>query len=350
MLLWMESFDKYGVDATRLTQGVYADADGVTLSTANPRTGAHCARISPNTGDRGLRRVFGADYQEAGVGYAFNIPILPSASGYMILAGFADNSYNVQCSLAVSATGQVVAYRGKPADEIVLGASAPIITAGSYNHFECRVFCDDVAGEMEVRINGVTVLNLAGVDNCAIPGAIMAQVKIGLFDNRHLDFPTYMDVDDLFAWSPISGTQNSDFIGDKKVYVRGPSADTAQADWTPSAGSAWSILSADPPSDAAYIEATTPGALSIFALADLPAEVVSIAAVQIAWRAWKTDAGNAKVQMGMTQGSDTDLGDETPVTLAPAYYSDVFEVDPATGAPWTVGGFASAELQIERTE
>lgn len=353
MLLWIDSFDKYGGSATLLTQGIYAAAAGVTLSSAAPRTGTYCARITPLTGDRGLRRVFGADLQEAGVGYAFNIPTLPSASEQMIVAGFADNALNYQLVLSVSTTGQIVAHRGNPNDvgSIVLGTSAPVVTAGSYQHFECRAYCDSIDGAVEVRMNGVTVLNLVGVDTDAEDSGNFAQVKIGLIANNFSGFPAYMDVDDLFAWDTASGTQNVDFIGDKKVYCRLPDGDTAQADWVPSAGTeGWSILDNQPPNDAIYISAPNPGAVSRFDIANLPAEVVSIAGVQITLRAFKSDAGNAKVQTGIRQGSDTDVGVLHALTQAPAGYSDVFETDPTTGAPFTVSDFDSLLLQIDRVE
>ena len=39
-ILWVDGFDHYGADAARLTDGVYADANECSLSTANPRPAA----------------------------------------------------------------------------------------------------------------------------------------------------------------------------------------------------------------------------------------------------------------------------------------------------------------------
>lgn len=354
MLRWMDGFDHYGSDAALLTQGVYAQATGVTLSNANPRTGTRCARINPLTGDRGLRRVFGADLQEVGIGYAFNIPTLPTDSETLILAAFADNAYEVQCSLVMSSTGQILLYRSYPTANVpgpLLATSAPCVSAGAYNHFEVRMFCDDYGGACEVRLNGVTVLNVTGVDNAAIPGAIMAQVKIGMLNNVYQDFPAYMDVDDLFCWD-ATGALNNDFVGDKKVYTRFPDADTATEEWTPSTGvNSFAMLDNVPPLDGTeYLEAQTAPAQTIVGLADLPAEVVSIAGLMTATRLFKTDAGNAKVEVGIINGSDSTIAPEHPATMAATYYHDIFEADPATGLPWTVSGFATARLSLDRTE
>ena len=355
MLLWMDGFDHYGGTVALLTQGVYAQATGVALSTALPRTGTYCARITPLTGDRGLRRILGADYQEVGIGYAFNIPTLPTDSETLVLCAYADNAYEVQCALVLSSTGQIILYRGKPSPTpgpaVVLATSAPCVTAGSYNHFEARMFVDDYGGACEVRLNGVTVLNVTGVDNAAVPGAVVAQVKIGMLDNVYQDFPAYMDVDDLFAWN-VDGALNNDFVGDKKVYTRFPDADTATEDWDVATGAdSFAMLDNAPPLDGSeYLEAPTSGLTTIVGLADLPAEVVSIAGLMVATRAFKTDAGNAKILVSMVSVGDEAPGVEHATTLAATYYGDIYESDPDTGLPWTVSGFNAAQLQLERTE
>lgn len=353
MLRAADPFDQYGGNAALLTQGVYASATGVTIVNTNPRTGTWHARISPNNGDRGLRRVYGADLQEAGIKYAFSIPTLPTDSDTMILAAWADNAYGVQATLVVSSTGQVILHRGKPEgieSGPVLATSAPVIVAGGYQHFEAVLFCDSAGGACEVRIDGVTVLNVTGVNTQAQASTIVAQVKVGMLDNNWLDFPAYMDVDDYALWD-TTGYQNVDFIGDKKIYLLLPNADTAQEDWVPSSGSdSYEMVNNVPPNDAQYIEATTPGNLSRFGLQDLPAEVVSIAGLVVIARAVKTDAGNAKIQLGVSSGGDEAVGDELPLSMAPTYFQSIFELDPDTDAPWTVSGVNAMQLQIERTE
>ena len=352
MLRAADPFDQYGGVAALLTQGPYAQATGVILSNANPRTGGWHARIQPNTGDRGLRRVYGADLQEAGIKYAFYIPELPAGSQAMILAGWADNAYGVQATLCCSSTGQVVLWRGKPGalGSVELAASAPVIISGGYQHFEAVLFCATVGGACEVRIDGVTVLNVTGVNTQAQATAVIGQVKVGLFDNVHLTFPPYMDVDDYALWD-TEGYQNADFIGDKKVYFLLPNADTAEEDWTPATGAdSYEMVNNVPPNDAQYIQAANPGDLSRFDLTNLPAEVVSVAGIVALARVVKTDAGNAKIRLGVTSGGDTDTGAELPVSMAPAYLQSIFELDPDTDAPWTVSGVNACQLQIERTE
>lgn len=352
MLRAADPFDQYGGDASLLTQGPYAQATGVSVLNTNPRTGTYHARISPNTGDRGLRRVYGLDLQEAGIKYAFYIPQLPSDSNTMILAGWADNNYDVQASLSVSSTGQVILWRGKPngPGPVVLATSAPVIISGGYQHFEAVLFCASVGGACEVRIDGVTVLNVTGVNTQAQATDVIGQVKVGLFDNVWLDFPPYMDIDDYALWD-TTGYQNADFIGDKKVYLLLPNADTAEESWVPSSGSdSYEMINNVPPINGEYLTAANPGDISQFALENLPAEVVSVAGVVALARLVKTDAGNAKVRIGIDSSGTLEEGADLPITMAPTYQQSIFELDPDTDAPWTVSGVNAAQLQLNRTE
>lgn len=353
MLRFMDGADHYGGNVALLTQGVYAAATGITLSTVNPRTGVYNFRLNPLTGDRGLRKVFGADLEEAGVAYAFSIPTLPTDSTTLILAGFADNAYEVQASIVLSSTGQILLYRGKPGivTPVLLAASLPVVVANSYQHFEAFFVCSDTIGACEVRINGVTVLNVNALDTAAAASNVIAQVKVGLFDNDWLNAPAHMEIDDLFIWD-TTGTANTDFIGDKKVYTTYPDADRPAQDWVPSTGAqGWPMLDNVPPLDGTeYISADNPGLTSAFGLSDLPPEVVAIAGIMIATRAIKTDAGNAKIQLSVDSNSALDTGVEHALSMAWSYYFDVFEVDPDTSAPWALAAFNLAGIELERTE
>lgn len=356
MLRWMDGFDHYGNDATLMQDGSYAAAS-VTLRTDRPRSGTHQCRITAGD-DGGLRRVFGDDLEEVGVGYAFYIPTLPTNSGSLCLAEFRDNANIAQFGICVTSTGQVFCYRGGgengPQFGAILDTSGVCVVAQSYQHFEVRGLCDDAVGAVEVRLNGVTVLNLTGANTKAARAAdaIIAQVFVGAAGEAVIGFPGYVDMDDFFCWDTLSGSENNDFVGDKKVYTVFPDADTATEDWTPSVGSdSFEMLNNSPPiDDTDYLVTDDVGARTIVGLQDLPEGIVAIAGVMFATRTWKTDAGNSKVQVGsISAGSETD-GVIHAVSMAPTYYTDVFEHDPNTSALWTVAGFNASQALVERTE
>lgn len=352
-MLWMDGFDHYGGPATDfMLDGAYADVNNSTLDTTNPRTGVHALKVTSGN-DGGLRRVFGADQDTAGVAFAFFIPSLPTNSTSMGIE-FRDNANETQCGIGVTSSGQVFFYRGGAengsANGVILGTSGVAVLARAYQHWECKVHIDPTHGSCEVRLNGVTVLSVTDVNSQGQSEGTTAQVQLGSPGLAIVGFPPYMMVDDLFAWN-TNGVVANDFIGDRKVYTSLPDNDTGQADWIPATGSvSYQMLNKVPPVDNTdYLIATNPGEVTHVAFANLPSPVVSVTAVMTATRAFKTDAGDATLVVGLISGSSEDDGAAHALTQSPTYYHDVFETDPETGTLWTPTGFNSTLLSLDRT-
>jgi hypothetical protein len=78
-----------------------------------------------------------------------------------------------------------------------------------------------------------------------------------------------------------------------------PNADTAQADFKPSSGSAHSTLVEEAPDDdgdASYVESGTVGHKDLYAYQDLTLTPAAILAVQVGTVARKDDAGSRSLQ------------------------------------------------------
>jgi hypothetical protein len=351
-LLWADGFDHYGAVIGYLTQGPYAYTSQTALSSANPgpRTGLRCLRISGGF-ETGVRRVFGGDVDVAGVGFAFILPALPSNDSSVCLASFRTAGNVVLASVMVGSTGQIILKNGEGTGAAI-ASGVPCVLSGSYQHFEVRAEIDDNEASVEVRINGVTRLSVVGA--AISVGGKAAQVSIGTSGQGVFGFPAYMGVDDLFAWSDVSGG-TADFLGDKKVYTRFPASDGALQDWVPSVGSdGYAMLDNNPPVDGVdYLTAANLGSSndrSEFGIAPFPAEVVSVAGIVIATRLFKTDAGNAKVLVGVESGGVEAVGEEHALSTAPTWYHDVFETDPDTGSVWTLAAVNALTETLERTE
>lgn len=352
-LLWADGFDHYGAVVGYLTQGPYASVSQVALSSANPgpRTGERCIRIVGGV-DTGVRRIFGEDKDVAGVGHAFILPTLPTNNSSVCLASFRTAGNVSLVSLGVGSTGQLILKRGEfDTGGVVLATSSPCVLSGSYQHFECRAEIADGVCSFEARINGVTRLSVVGA---VVPEGKSAQVQIGTSGQGVFGFPAYMGVDDLYAWDDTAGG-TADFLGDKKVYTRFPASDGALQDWVPSVGSdGYAMLDNNPPVDGVdYLTAANLGSAndrSEFGIAMFPAEVVSVAGIVIATRLFKTDAGNAKVLVGVSSGGAEAVGEEHALSTAPTWYHDVFETDPDTGTVWTLAAVNALTETLERTE
>lgn len=244
--------------------------------------------------------------------------------------------------LQVDTTGRLSAYKG---DGTLYGTTTnPVITSDGWWHIEAEF--DATNGTMEVRVEGVTKLNLSGLSVAS--GTIYQTTHKSKGDPTGGHPGMYMK--DMVWWN-ADGSENNDFVGTQRVINLTPTADVTLGDWTPSSGSTgYDILDNNPPSNVAYLEAgiadTTP---MVFEMSDLPPDISSVAAVLTFVRAAKTDGGDGNLQVGVISDGTPGLGTDRPITAAQLYWKDIFEVDPDTAASWTPGAVDDAQIQIDRT-
>jgi hypothetical protein len=351
-LLWCDGFDHYGTSTTKMLDGVWAEVGAsVSLSSVNPRTGSLHIRQSGGTPTTKLRRVFGGAKTTVGIGAAFYFASLPSGNDGTNLFQFCDTANIEQLTIGLQSTGTVAAWRRRPSGGTLLGTSAsPVVVASAYQHIEAVVFFSDTVGTVEVRVNGVTVLSLSGIDTVYTANVEASQAYIGgNIPGEALNHPT-MDLDDVFCYDNTSSYNNT-FIGDRRVLTLFPNANTATADWT-AVGAATGyecIDEASPNDDTDYITAATTGLVSQFGLQNLPGGISVVNAVVMVERARKTEAGTANTKVSIVSGASTTAGADKPLTEVYTYRQDVFQTDPSSAAPFTPSQVDSLNFKVERT-
>jgi hypothetical protein len=349
-LLWCDGFGHYGV-VGNMTNGVYAQVSaGVTLSTVNPRTGTYCIRQGGGTtaSTTDLRRVLGGAKTTVGIGGAFYWGALPTDNNTQRLFQFADAANNLQLSVISQSTGVIEVFRGNGSGTSLGASATPAVVANAYQHIECVAFFSQTVGTVEVRVNGVTVLSISGVDTCATALTECSQVYIG-GGCGSTGFST-TDLDDIFCYDN-TGSYNNTFIGDRRVLTLFPDANTATADWT-AVGAASGYLCIDeatPNDDTDYITAATVGLVSQFGLQNLPAGISVVNAVVMVERARKTEAGTANTQVSIVSGASNTAGADKPLTEIYTYRQDVFQTDPATAAPFAPAAVDALQFKVART-
>lgn len=347
-LLWCDGFDHYGVLGT-MTDGAWAEV-GATLDATNPRTGSKCIRFNNLTQGGLIRRVLGAAHTTVGVAFAMYTTNLPSANDKERLLSFHDAANIAQVSIVLQSTGIIAVKRGAANSGTLLGDSGtPALTANAYQHVECVVLFSQTVGTVEVRVNGVTVVSLSGQDTCATALVECSQVALGaIVGTGSSTMDVYMD--DMLCYDN-TGSYNNTFIGDRRVLTLYPNANTATADWT-AVGAATGyecIDETNPDEDTTYITASTVGMVSEFGLEDLPDGVSVINAVVMVERARKTEAGTANTQVSIVSGASTTAGVDKPLTEVYTYRQDVFQIDPASAAPFTPTEVDALKFKVERT-
>lgn len=352
-LLWCDGFDHYGV-ADNLTEGAWAElSSNISVSTANSRTGTYHIRDQSSIQQTPFRRVLGGAKTTVGIAGAFYFSQLPISNGARRLFDFRDNANGIQVSITCQSTGTVAAYRGSGSGTLLGTSLSTVLTAETYQHIEALVTFSNTVGSIEVRVNGVTVLSLSGIDTVNTANVECSQVAFcGSANGSNVS--GVMDLDDVFCYDD-TGSFNNTFFGDRRVLTLFPNADTPTADWTivGAANGYQAINQATPDGDTTYIWAGPPGSpdpASQFAISNLPAGISTISGVVVVGMGRKTEAGPADTQWSIVSGSSQSTGVVRQMTEIYTYRQDVFETDPDTAAPFTPSSVDALQIKVERVQ
>lgn len=359
-----ESFSIYGTDEANMLAGmgwIAVETSGANGGLQNDPDGVSSGKVLQIAG-QGLagastRYSIPAPGDIHSVGFRLWLPSLPVSDGVSFGVALKDASNNHKYLLTTNPSGHLLLYRTNGCGEDISSANigsglvvlvestgAKVLSAGVWTHIEWRM--NRTTGAYEIRVEGVN--RLSGTDGSAATGD-SAIIEFLAGWNASAGASTYPSIKD-FTILDDAGSQNNTFVGPCTVYTEMVNADVSSG-WSRSSGSTdYSLLNETTPNDAGYIQADdSPPAASIMGLANLPADVVAVRFIKTFARAWKTDGGDATLQVGLISNGDVDLGADNPVTVSPQYYWDISELDPDSAALWTPSGFNAATLQIDRT-
>jgi hypothetical protein len=354
MLLFGDGFEHYGTTPNggrdAMLSGYWSevthDINGnYSVVTTQARTGTHSLKFTPDAGGGPANARFslgGAPKDTCGIGTGIYFESLPSSNdrvGYQ----FRDTGNNPLLTICFQSDGSIAARKGGIAGTII-DISDTILQAGTFNHVETKATFDAVAGYVEIRVNGVTKLQIGSLNLGSIgctQGSFMSFAGV---------FSPIFYWDDPIAWDD-TGTENNDFMGAQRLLTYFGNADTAQADWLPiGAVDGFNCIDDVPPDgDTTYLGSATVGDKSDFTLPTLPPETAEIRGVIVLPMARVDTAGIGNLQVSLVSGVDVAPGNDVPLTPGYTYYRNIFEVDPATGDPWTKAGLEAALLRVEKT-
>jgi hypothetical protein len=349
-----DNFSLYGTDESHLTEGVYAQvatAGTTTNLTTDPDgvSGGYVLQCGVSSSDTGIRFILPAATTTVGLAarlYMAALPTVATVSGRSPVMQVRDGSNNILYRLWVTTTGAMTV--SNAAGTTLYSTTGPVLAAGSWFHIEFKTVINASTGSFEVRVEGTTVIT-SGATNTG--STSIAQVWLGISGGGTGAQIAYWK--DFVVWNGL-GSSNNDFLGSVLVTTLAPTSD-ASLNWTPSSGATgYDILDNIPPVDASYISAPTPAPSPYVAvLSDLPTTTTSVKALVTYVRATKSDGGDGSLQVGVISDPlgtpATGLGTDRPITTSQAYWKDVFELDPKTGAAWLVPAANLARLQLNRT-
>jgi hypothetical protein len=287
---------------------------------------------------------FNANFASAIVGIAtLTLPVDVPYVDYMLM-DYVGGS--VQITLrAVNDGGVILAYSGDPnlSGAVLLGSSPPnAFSPYVWNKVEVSVTIG-ASGSFDLHYNGNSVLALSGVSCIAPPG--QAATPSNYFNGFKVRFggagtnaspQGYIDDFNLNDLTTGPGTYPANsFLGDVATRTLKTAANYSVT-WTPLTGANWMEVGAIQfVGDGSYNYAVTVGDIDLFTFSALPTTVSAVFAVQITGAYRKLDASAQTIIQQMNSAGTTSAGATWVLSLGYTYLTDLFVLDPNTGATWT---------------
>lgn len=214
------------------------------------------------------------------------------------------------------------------------------LVPSAWNYIEIKATKSDT-GTFEVRVNGVTVMNVGSVDLLSGTAPWNALVFNGLDENVIYDDIIIMDG---------SGASFNDFQGEMRLECALPNADGATVDWTRNTGASDFAAIDDAlgayDDDTTYIESSTAGedALAAYpAISGTPVDIHFVAVAHLI-----KNAAGAPEKFATICDSGATVGVAATITPSTSYgfYTQWFENDPDTAAAWNTAGVNAAEFGV----
>jgi hypothetical protein len=218
------------------------------------------------------------------------------------------------------------------------------LQVGVWSYLEVQMKCDGSTGTCVVRLNGVEVKNLTGLDTLYSSASL---TRIGLGSGGSSLGTFYFD--DLVVMD-TTGAANNAFLGDVTVSALYPNGAGTTSGWTPSAGANYDCVNeAAPNDDTDYNSTATLNAKDTYAMQDCAAGA-DIRAVQILAAVRKGAEGPGQVKL-VTRSSSTDYDGAAQGIggTAYSYVREIRETDPATAAAWSESGWNAVEIGLKKT-
>lgn len=351
-ILMFDGFDNYATTGTsdmRSTDAGWSLVSGsmgsFTAPTTSPRygtSGQHCFHSSSGTGTTFiLKHSIGANKTDIGFGFAwYKDSISGLTSGGKQVFIFYDSATAIQVHLDINSDGDIKAYRGSGQANL-LGTSDATrrIKPGIWAYISGEIKIDDTVGTLKLWIDEVQVMNLSSLDTKAtanVGADFIAWAATGVVVSGE-------SFDDLYV---TDGTQ----LGELRIQLLLPTADTAEKDFARSAGSNNFALideTAGWNSDTDYTQGSTVGDYDLFDMTDLASTTVTLYGFDLlaVWR--KTDATARTIRDRVKSSSAFD--NSADVTLTTSYVLTRRSVpnDPNTAAAWTIANLNAAQIGYE---
>lgn len=259
-----------------------------------------------------------------------------------LMTFFGDAYATTHIALRVTGSGYITVYRGAT----LLATGTTAIANDTWYYIEAHVVIDDVAGIVEVRINGSTTADISFTGDTKNGGTKSSICAVALACYNAFGGWWCYNADTYIC--DATGSINNTWLGDVTVKALAPTAAGNSTQLTPLSGSNYSNVNSIPYNDATYNSHATSGNEDTYAYADLLNTSVTVYGVQLSTRLAKSDAG-AKSAKTMTRSGGTDYLSAASVSPGTGFSEtlQLSELDPDTSSQWTATGVNAAQFGVK---
>jgi hypothetical protein len=308
-------------------------------STPSPRSGAYSLKCVPgNSNNQYSRRTITLPgfYTE----HYGRAPFFPHSSLIDILGTVVelyDSIGTLHLTLKVNMrTGILTLYR---AASTLIATSSAAVLWDAWNAFEYKCKINDADGIFQLWLNNELVIDFSGNTRNA-GNAEIKTIVLGLGWGVGSSSNCYIAFDDL-AINDTTGITQSGRCGDAAVLFLPASGNGNSSQLVGSDADSvdnYALVDDVPPNTADYVASNTPDAQDTYTIEAIPAPYNAVTLVQPISYAALAAAGEGALRNVLRSGG-TDYPDAADKPLTPSYAfvkGDVYYVDPADGAAWTI--------------
>ncbi len=221
----------------------------------------------------------------------------------------------------------------------VLGTTTNTLVPGQWYYIELYATASPTNGQVQIHVNEVQWLGLTGQNTVETGGGNFGQVHFQGPNGANTNDCKY---DDMYV-------HNSARLGDCRIDLIYPTGAGNYTQWTPSAGANWQCVDERPASESDYVYTSTVGQKDSYAFADLPTGGGTIYGVAVNMYAAKTGSTTRGVTPFTRLGSTDYNGNEALLTTGAAFFSHIYENNPATGTNWQESEVNAAQFGVNLT-
>lgn len=345
-LLFWDSFDHYAT-ADRLEKwSSVQDNPDIGAYGRNSTNGVRVHGFS--TSDGYLRGPVSGTPDTVIIGFGFEVESMPT-SGVNSILGIIDGA-TYQITLTLGPDGSLAVWRSEIGTWLA-ASDCGIIHAGAYYYVELKVYFDNAAGTVQVKLNEDTMINAGGLDTMQTGNAYCTEFELGGDSTNPALVHRYLRYDDVYVCDN-SGAQCNDFLGDVRLFMLLPDGAGAHADWAPLVGANWQEVDDNPPDDdTTYNASNTVTDRDSFTFDDLPGTLTgAIHAFCAVINSRRDDAVAHELEPSVRVGGTDYDGAAELITDAYSFYNMyAWELNPDIAGAWTIAAVNATESGYELT-